>query len=150
MSSTDLIIATLDDAPHISGESWSPTDQPTLSIDPVDNVSLTQLLRLVTSQDYQAIMGKFNDLTPAQPNVEPWDMDDLLAQVLAVPDEYVRTIANLQDSQLSSLAEDWSATEELARYKFQPADMVDLLSALRAFAAQCLDARRSLLMRLAT
>jgi len=88
MSTVDLVITPRDRGEHVASDAWSSTDQPTLHIDPIDDVAFGNLLAIATGQDAVSILAQFNSLTPEQPDVEPWGVDELLACVLEIPTTY--------------------------------------------------------------
>ena len=150
MSTTYLIIGTRDQAAAISQRGLSHTQLPTQQLDPIDEVSFARLLVFITGRDYDAVVGGFVDLTPDQPDVDPMDLDNLLAQVIAIPKDDVISLAGIQDDRLAALAEKWCAIEEFKPFNFVAAELQDELSQLRAFARQCVDSQQDLLMRLST
>ena len=150
MSTTDLIIGMRDQAAVISQRGPLHIQLPTQQLDPIDDVSFAKLLVFVTGSDYDTVVGGFVDLTPDQPDADPMDLDNLLAQVIAIPKDDVTALAGIQDDQLALLAEKWCAIEEFKHFNFVAAEMQDELFQLRAFARQCVDSQQDLLMRLST
>ena len=53
---------------------------------------MAKLFALLTGTDYDAIAGSFALETPEQPDVEPWDLENLIFPVNSIPEEYVRAL----------------------------------------------------------
>jgi hypothetical protein len=147
MSTVHLIIGQRADATRMATGSLA--EWPNLAIDPIDTVSLGKLLVLLTGADYHTIVDSFTLETPEQPDVEPWDFDNLIFPVYSIPEQYVRALANMRDEDLSTFANEWSKIEEFKWYSFDPNDLRDQLRSFRRFAAECAKAELSLLIYLA-
>jgi hypothetical protein len=146
MSDAFLIIGRTDDALRIS-KSLSLKKWPHLQVDPVlDLVPLAKLCVLLTGDKYDVIVRSFVNQTPNQPDVEPWDFENLLNPVLLIPEHYVSAIATMDDDRLPATAKKMCALPELEFYKIDPSDMSERLESYRAFAAQCLKAKKSMLL----
>src|SRR5262245_57641870 len=109
MSTVHLIIGQRKDATRMAKGSLK--EWPNLAIDPMDNVSLAKLFVLLTGTDYDAIIGSFTKETPEQPDVEPWDLENLVFPVYSIPEQYVRALANMRDEDLPTLANEWCKIE---------------------------------------
>jgi hypothetical protein len=147
MSTVHLIVGRAEDATNMatsSLEKW-----PNLAIDPVCNVALAKLFVILTGTEYQTIIDSFQQETPDQPDVEPWDLENLIFPVDSIPEQYVRALANMRDENLSEIADKWRRIEELAWYKLDLSDVKDQLVAFRELAAQCIAQGESLLIYLA-
>ena len=148
MSSSTLIIGRTEDATRMSKartlEKW-----PHLELDPIDVVALAKLCVFVTGDRYDTVIKSFVNQTPKQPDVEPWDFENLLNPVMLIPERYVHALADMEDEDLPKLAKKWCAIEEFKFYKFDPKDIEGNLRDCRKFAARCLKAKRSLLFLLA-
>jgi hypothetical protein len=147
MSTIHLIIGDSRDTTRMSQgplKEW-----PNLAIDPIDNVSLAKLFALLTGDSYDTIIGSFLKMTPDQPDVEPWDIENLIPPVLLIPERYVSALAGVRDELLLALAGEWGGIEEFSWYRFDPRGLRDQLACFRDFASQCLAAKKSLLLYLA-
>ena len=150
MSDAFFIIGRIEDASRISKAS-SLKKWPHLQVDPVlDMVPLAKLCVILTGDKYDGIISSFVKQTPNQPDVEPWDFEKLLNPVLLIPKHYVSAIATMEDDKLPAIARELCALPELKFYKFDPSDMAELLGRYREFAAQCLKAKKSMLLLLTT
>lgn len=150
MSDAFLIIGRTEDASRIS-KAPSLKKWPHLQVDPVlDMVPLAKLCVFLTRDKYDVIISSFVNQTPNQPDVEPWDFENLLNPVLLIPEHYVCAIATMEDDQLPAIAKNLCALPELKFYKIDPSDMSELLGRHREFAAQCLKAKKSMLLLLTT
>jgi hypothetical protein len=147
VSTVHLIIGPREDAARMARAAlreWS-----NLAIDPIDNVSLARLFVLLTGTNYDTVAGSFTRETPAQPDVESWDFENLIFPVYSIPEQYVRALANVRDEDLATLANEWSKIEEFKWYGFDPDDLKDQVASFREFAAKCIKEKQSLLIYLA-
>ncbi|MBA4190758.1 MAG: hypothetical protein C0467_22460 [Planctomycetaceae bacterium] len=150
MSDAFLILGRTVDALRIS-KAPSLKKWPHLQVDPVlDMVPLAKLCVFLTGDKYDAIIGSFANQTPDQPEVEPWDIENLLNPVLLIPRHYISAIATMEDDQVTTLAKKMCALPELKFYKIDPSDMSERLGRYREFAAQCLKKKKSMLLLLTT
>jgi hypothetical protein len=150
MSDAFLIIGRTVGASRIS-KAPSLKKWPHLQVDPiVDMVPLAKLCVFLTGDQYDVIISSFVNQTPNQPGVEPWDFENLLNPVLLIPEHYVSAIATMEDDQLPDVAKKMCALPELRFYNLDPSDVSELLGRYREFAAQCLKAKKSMLLLLTT
>src|SRR5690349_4458068 len=110
MSTVHLIIGQSKDAMRMA--TGSLRKWPNLAIDPIDNLSLAKLFVILTDIDYDTIIGSFTKETPDQPDVEPWDFENLIFPVYSIPDRYVRALASMRDEDLPAYTEKWCKIEE--------------------------------------
>ena len=122
---------------------------PHLELDPVEAVALAKLCVFLTGDDYGAVFKSFVDQTPPQPDVQPWDFENLIPPVLLIPERYVRGLAAMEDKQIPKLAKQWCAIPELSLYEFGPQDVQFYLLSCRELAANCLKSEKSMLFLLA-
>lgn len=139
--STTLIIGQPKDATRMAKSSLA--KWPTLPIDPVDMVAFAKLLAFISGDKYAKVIDSLVDQTPEQPDVEPWDFENLINPVFLIPERYVQALATLPDAQLAKLAKKWNAIEELQWYKFELGDLEATLASYRDFAAKCLKKKQS-------
>jgi hypothetical protein len=148
MSSTYLVIGRTDEALRMS-KAVSLKKWPHL-VDAADMVPLAKLCAFLSGDKYDKVIGSFVDQIPEQPDVEPWDFENLLSPVYLIPEAYVRAIADMRDEDLPALAKKWSKIEEFKWHKPDPSDLQDQLVSLRAFAGECIKKKKSLLLLLTT
>jgi hypothetical protein len=148
MSSSYLVIGRTDEALRIS-KAASLKKWPHL-VDAVDMVPLAKLGVFLTGDKYDKVIDSFVDQTPEQPDVEPWDFENLLNPVYLIPEAYVHAMADMRDEDLPALAKKWSKIEEFKWHRPDPSDLQDLLVRLRAFAGDCIKKKKSLLLLLTT
>jgi hypothetical protein len=132
-------------AKHPTLEKW-----PNIPTDPIEIVELTKLLAFLTGDTYKTIFDSYTKLTPKQPDVEPWDFENLVNPVFLVPEPHVRALASMEDDKMLGLAKKWCAIEEMKFYKFDAADLKQTLAEYREFAAKCLRKKLSLLILVAS
>ena len=143
-----LIIGKSKDALRMSKAS-SLDKWPHVVIDPLDMVPQAKLYAMLTGDDYSTVIDSFTKVTPEQPDVEPWDLENLINPVYLIQEKYVRALAEMKEDKLLALAKKWCAIEELKWYKFDPKDIKENLVEYRRFAAKCLNSKLSMLMLIA-
>ena len=132
-------------AKHPTLEMWR-----NIPTDPIEVVELVKLLVMLTKEKFRTIFDSFEKLTPEQPDVEPWDFENLINPVFAVPEKYVRALAEMEEDRMLGIAKKWCAIEELKFYKLDPADLKRTIAEYRDFAAKCLKKKLSLLILVAS
>jgi hypothetical protein len=101
---TDFVVADISEAQRI-GDSLSPSWQfEGLGEKGIDHVKLATLYALLTDQPYDTDFMSEDSLLYVASDDGPW--------VHRVPDDMVRRLANLAESEYSRIAEKWSQTEE--------------------------------------
>ena len=138
---SDFVIADASSAQQI-GESPNPaTLWPTLQSNGVDNIKLATLYCLITGEKYSNDIAKSFALVGGDREKGPW--------VFEFPSQILRSIAGVDPSRVSGLAETWAATEELRAHRFGVDDAADFICELSLHASRALQSGKSLFLRLA-
>lgn len=139
---TDLIVATLEEAPVILNSQGHANIWPTLEAKGMDQVKLASLrfiLKGEPPEDNLVIEYMKSFEAQADGGEEgPW--------IAAIPEDLVHLLAMISASDTSTLATAWANTEEAKLDRWQAADVEPFLGELSAFAAGAVAQGKRLLL----
>ena len=123
---------------------WRDADH--IHLDPIEYVSTAQLIAIARGLTYRQVHESIATLTPEQPDVEDWDVDNLFAYVCHIPNEHRDALAGIPDDYVLGIAKQWSKIEELARMPFTTDDLAAMIKNVRQLAAAAKGSEFSLLL----
>ena len=116
---TDLVIADEDDANRIAHSQYPLGEFTGIDIKGIDSVKLTTLHSILSGMPFEDLLAQYKPVIEASED-GPW--------VFLLPNDIVERLANLDESGITNISDQWGITEEFQLDRWSQNDVTTVLN----------------------